>query len=77
MEELAATSLQTLEANYPDHETLEDGTFTPRETEADTRGWLSQATLGLIESEAPRPDTSRANRDVIRQYEAAAQDLPE
>ena len=38
---------------------------------------MSKATLGLIEGEAPRPDTSRANRDVLRQYENAARDLPE
>ena len=77
LDDLADASLKTLQLNYPDHATLEDGKFTPIEREEDTRSWLSKATLGLIEGEAPRPDTSRANRDVLRQYENAARDLPE
>ncbi|AJE14144.1 outer membrane protein assembly factor BamD [Stutzerimonas balearica] len=77
LDELAASSLETLRLNYPEHASLEDGEFTPRETEEDSRSWLSRATLGLIEGDVPPPDTSRANRDVIRQYEAAERDLPE
>ena len=77
LDDLAASSLETLTLNYPDHASLEDGKFVPLEQEADNRGWLSRATLGLIESDVETPDSSRANRDVLRQYENAAQDLPD
>ncbi|WP_313224885.1 outer membrane protein assembly factor BamD [Stutzerimonas nitrititolerans] len=77
LDDLAASSLQTLTLNYPEHANLEDGKFVPLEQEADNRGWLSRATLGLIESDVETPDSSRANRDVLRQYENAAQDLPD
>ncbi|HAQ73354.1 outer membrane protein assembly factor BamD [Stutzerimonas nitrititolerans] len=77
LDDLAASSLQTLTLNYPEHASLEDGKFVPLEQEADNRGWLSRATLGLIESDVETPDSSRANRDVLRQYENAAQDLPD
>lgn len=75
--ELAQTSLETLKLNYPQHPSLEDGEFIPREEEADNRSWLSRATLGLIETENKAPDSSQSNRDVVRQYENAARDLPE
>ncbi|WP_313085515.1 outer membrane protein assembly factor BamD [Pseudomonas sp.] len=75
--ELADSSLQTLKLNYPQHPSLEDGKFVPREQEADNRSWLSRATLGLIETENKAPDASQSNRDVVRQYENAAQDLPD
>ncbi|WP_313222350.1 outer membrane protein assembly factor BamD [Stutzerimonas nitrititolerans] len=77
LDDLAASSLETLALNYPEHASLEDGKFVPLEQEADNRGWLSRATLGLIESDVETPDSSRANRDVLRQYENAAQDLPD
>ncbi|WP_312904255.1 outer membrane protein assembly factor BamD [Stutzerimonas nitrititolerans] len=77
LDDLAASSLETLTLNYPEHASLEDGKFVPLEQEADNRGWLSRATLGLIESDVETPDSSRANRDVLRQYENAAQDLPD
>ena len=77
LDDLAASSLETLALNYPDHPSLDDGQFVPLEQEADNRGWLSRATLGLIESDTESPDNSRANRDVLRQYENAAQDLPD
>ncbi|WP_312484085.1 outer membrane protein assembly factor BamD [Stutzerimonas nitrititolerans] len=77
LNDLAASSLETLTLNYPEHACLEDGKFVPLEQEADNRGWLSRATLGLIESDVETPDSSRANRDVLRQYENAAQDLPD
>ncbi|WP_407292457.1 outer membrane protein assembly factor BamD [Stutzerimonas zhaodongensis] len=77
LDELAQTSLETLKLNYPQHPSLEDGEFIPREEEADNRSWLSRATLGLIETENKAPDSSQSNRDVVRQYENAARDLPE
>jgi len=77
LDELAETSLETLKLNYPQHPSLEDGKFVPSEQEADGRSWLSRATLGLIETENKAPDASQSNRDVVRQYENAAQDLPD
>ncbi|HAW24556.1 MAG: outer membrane protein assembly factor BamD [Pseudomonas sp.] len=77
LEELASTSLETLKLNYPQHPSLEDGEFVPSQEEADNRSWLSRATLGLIDTENKAPDRSQSNRDVVRQYENAAQDLPD
>lgn len=77
LNELADSSLETLKLNYPDHPSLDGGEFVPREKEEDNRSWLSRATLGLIESETKAPDLSQSNRDVVRQYENAAQDLPD
>ena len=77
LDDLAARSLETLQLNYPEHASLDDGEFVPFAKEADNRGWLSRATLGLIESDTETPDTSRANRDVLRQYENAEQGLPD
>ncbi|MNM53545.1 Outer membrane protein assembly factor BamD [compost metagenome] len=77
LDELAATSLETLKLNYPDHPSLVDGQFVPKQDEADNRSWLSKATLGLIESDAPLPPgETRANQDVIRQYEDAKEAIP-
>ncbi|GAB6388212.1 outer membrane protein assembly factor BamD [Stutzerimonas marianensis] len=77
LDELANSSLETLKLNYPDHPSLQDGEFVPRQKESDNRSWLSRATLGLIETENASPDTTQSNRDVLRQYEAAAKDLPD
>ncbi|AZZ46702.1 outer membrane protein assembly factor BamD [Pseudomonadaceae bacterium SI-3] len=77
LEELASTSLDTLKLNYPQHPSLEEGEFVPSQEEADNRSRLSRATLGLIDTENKAPDRSQSNRDVVRQYENAAQDLPD
>ncbi|MCY1395138.1 Outer membrane protein assembly factor BamD [compost metagenome] len=77
LDDLAATSLETLKLNYPNHPSLVDGQFVPRQEEADNRSWLSKATLGLIESEPPLPPgETRANQDVIKQYEDAKEAIP-
>ena len=77
LDELAATSLETLKLNYPDHPSLVDGQFVPREEEADSRSWLAKATLGLIETDTPLPPgETRASQDVVRQYEEAEQQIP-
>jgi outer membrane protein assembly factor BamD len=77
LDDLAATSLETLKLNYPDHPSLVDGQFVPREEEADNRSWLAKATLGLIETDTPLPPgETRASQDVIRQYEDAEQQIP-
>jgi outer membrane protein assembly factor BamD len=78
MNDLAATSLEALKLNYPDHPTLVDGQFVPLEEEADNRSWLAKATLGLIESDAPLPPgETRASQDVIRQYQDAQEQIPD
>ncbi|WP_137818225.1 outer membrane protein assembly factor BamD [Pseudomonas sp. 2FG] len=78
LNDLAATSLETLKLNYPDHPSLVDGQFVAQEEEADNRTWLSRATLGLIESEAPLPPgETRASQDVIKQYEDAQEEIPD
>jgi outer membrane protein assembly factor BamD len=77
LDDLADTSLEVLKTNYPDHPQLADGKFEPRESEADNRSWLSKATLGLIESQPPLPPgQTRANQDVIKQYEDAKEAIP-
>ncbi|HYQ37366.1 MAG TPA: outer membrane protein assembly factor BamD [Pseudomonas sp.] len=78
LEDLYATSLATLKLNYPDHPTLENGQFVPREEEADSRSWLSKATLGLIGTETPLPPgQTRASQDMERQYQQALDAVPE
>ena len=78
LDELAASSLDTLKLNYPDHPSLVDGQFVPQQEEADNRSWLSKATLGLIETDTPLPPgETRANQDVIKQYEDAKEAIPE
>jgi outer membrane protein assembly factor BamD len=78
LDDLAATSLETLKLNYPDHSSLVDGQFVPREEESDNRSWLAKATLGFIESDAPLPPgETRASQDVIKQYEDAQESIPQ
>ncbi len=78
LDDLAATSLETLKLNYPDNPSLVDGQFVPRQTDDDDRSWLAKATLGLIESEDPLPPgQTRASQDVIKQYEDAQEEIPE
>ena len=78
LDELAATSLETLKLNYPDHPSLVDGQFQPKQEEADNRSWLSKATLGLIETETPLPPgETRANQDVVKQFQDARSEMPE
>ncbi|MEX6501662.1 outer membrane protein assembly factor BamD [Pseudomonas zhanjiangensis] len=78
LDELAATSLATLKLNYPDHPSLVDGQFVPREEEDDNRSWLAKATLGLIETDTPLPPgVTRASQDVIHQYEDAEEQIPD
>ncbi|MBD1551053.1 outer membrane protein assembly factor BamD [Pseudomonas typographi] len=77
LDDLAATSLETLKLNYPDNPSLKDGQFVPRHTEDDNRSWLSKATLGLIEGKAPSPPTStRAQEDLMRKYQEDKEAMP-
>lgn len=78
LDELAASSLETLKLNYPDHPSLVDGEFQPKQTESDGRGWLSKATLGLIETDTPLPPgETRANQDVVKQFQDARDEMPQ
>lgn len=77
LDDLAATSLETLKLNYPDHPSLENGEFVPLEEPDDERSWLAKATLGLIESDAPPPPSqTQASQDVQRQYQEAVDQMP-
>ncbi len=77
LNDLAQTSLETLKLNYPKHPSLAGGTFKPREKDTDSRSWFSKATLGLITSDKDlRPQQTQASKDVIRQYEDAAEEIP-
>ena len=77
LNDLAQTSLETLQLNYPKHPSLASGTFKPREKDTDSRSWLSKATLGLITSDQDlRPQQTQASKDIIRQYENAAEEIP-
>ena len=78
LHDLAASSLQTLQLNYPEHPSLASGSFKPREKDTDNRTWLSKATLGFIGGKQDlRPQQTQASKDVIRQYEDAAEALPD
>ena len=77
LNDLADTSLQVLKTNYPDFPQLADCKFEPRTPDPDNRSWLSKATLGLIESRPPLPPgETRANQDVIKQYQDAKEAIP-
>jgi outer membrane protein assembly factor BamD len=78
LHDLAQTSLTTLQLNYPEHPSLASGTFKAREKDIDNRSWLSKATLGFIGGkEDLRPQQTQASKDVIRQYEDAAEQVPD
>lgn len=78
LDELAATSLAALKLNYPDHPSLKNGQFVPREDEDEQRSWLSKATLGLLETQTPLPPgQTRASQDMERQYQQAVEAIPE
>ncbi|MNP26533.1 hypothetical protein D3C76_1193930 [compost metagenome] len=50
----------------------------PQQNEADNRSWLSKATLGLIDTATPLPPgETRANQDVIKQYQDAKDAIPQ
>ena len=77
LEDLAATSLETLKLNFPNHPSLASGQFAISNPE-DDRSWLSRATLGLISTSEPLPPgKTRASLDIERQYKEAAKEIPE
>ncbi|UFH48793.1 outer membrane protein assembly factor BamD [Pseudomonas sp. KNUC1026] len=77
LDDLAATSLETLKQNYPNHPSLKNGKFVPQRSDDENRSWLSKATLGLIEGKAPSPPTStRAQEDLMRKYQEDKDAMP-
>lgn len=79
LNDLAQTSLDALVLNYPDHPSLVDGKFVPRETMEGDRTWLNTLTLGLFEDNgesATPPGRTQAATDVINQYQDAEEALP-
>lgn len=77
LDDLAATSLQALKSNYPDHPTLKKGQFVPIEGEAQ-QSWLARTATSLIEDDdTPAPPQTNANRDIQRQYQQAEQEIPD
>ncbi|GGL96570.1 outer membrane protein assembly factor BamD [Pseudomonas asuensis] len=78
LNELAATSLETLKMNYPDNPSLDNGEFKLKQRDEDERSWLARATLGLVDrpSEPLPPGETRAAQDVQRQYEDAKREIP-
>ena len=78
LNDLAETSLKTLQLNYPEHPSLASGSFKSREKDIDNRSWITKATLGFISNDDDlRPQQTQASKDVIRQYENAAEEIPE
>ena len=74
LDDLAATSLAALKLNYPQHPSLVEGRFVPREEGDEERSWLG----GLFEADAPLPPgETRASQDVQRQFDDAEEQLPE
>jgi outer membrane protein assembly factor BamD len=78
LNELAATSLETLKMNYPDNPSLDNGEFKLKQRDENERSWLARATLGLVDrpSEPLPPGETRAAQDVQRQYEDAKREIP-
>ncbi|WP_277963769.1 outer membrane protein assembly factor BamD [Pseudomonas sp. RIT-To-2] len=77
LDELAASSLETLKLNYPDHPQLVDGNFVPQQKEADNRSWLTKATLGLVGTSAPLPPgETRANQELTKQFQDDKDAIP-
>jgi outer membrane protein assembly factor BamD len=77
LDDLATTSLQSLKLNYPDHPTLNGGRFTPVDGEI-RYSWLAKRALELVDkAEAPLPPQTNANKDILKQYQQAEQEIPE
>lgn len=80
MDELADDSLAVLQANYPDHPSLEDGEFRhhvePGERQA---GWVESLTVGALDKLLTPPSqsgTTAAEREMERQYQNAREAIP-
>lgn len=78
MPELAEQALAVLKLNYPDHASIKSGNFKPIFQESQTRSWLAQASLGLLDREADvlPPRESQADRAMLRQLQDAQDNIP-
>lgn len=79
LNELAASSLETLKLNYPNNVSLKNGEFQLREPDdkSEQRSWLTRATLGLIDrpSDPLPPGETRASQDIQRKYQEERDNL--
>ena len=79
MDDLADNALLTLQTNYPDHPSLQDGEFRHHVEPAqrDT-GWVESTTVGLLDSllTPPSMGDTQMEREIERQYQDAVNALP-
>lgn len=80
MDDLADNALLTLQTNYPDHPSLQDGEFRhhvePAQRDA---GWVESATVGVLNTLMTPPSMNRETqmeREMERQYQDAVTALP-
>lgn len=80
MDDLADAALLTLQSNYPEHPSLDNGEFRhhvePRQADA---GWVESLTVGALDRLLTPPSMSGANmmeREMQRQYDDAVNNLP-
>jgi len=77
LDDLAATSLETLKLNYPNHPQLVDGKFVPQQADTPKRSWLTRLTLGLVGNSAPLPPgETRANQELLKQLQDDKDAIP-
>ncbi|EZQ18654.1 outer membrane protein assembly factor BamD [Pseudomonas sp. G11-1] len=80
MDDLANNALLTLQTNYPEHPSLQDGEFRhhvePAQRES---GWVESMTTGLLDKVMTPPSMNRETqmeREMEQQYQAALNALP-
>ncbi|QJD59031.1 outer membrane protein assembly factor BamD [Pseudomonas sp. gcc21] len=78
--ELADKALVTLQTNYPEHPSLEDGEFVHHVQPAEPdSGFIESATVGVLDKLLTPPSqsgTTQAEREMQRQYQEALASLP-
>ncbi|WP_193072168.1 outer membrane protein assembly factor BamD [Pseudomonas sp. FME51] len=80
MDELANNALLTLQTNYPEHPSLEDGEFQHHvEPAQKDTGWVESMTVGLLDKVMTPPAMNRdtqMEREMEQQYQDALNALP-
>ena len=80
MDELANNALLTLQTNYPEHPSLEDGEFQHHVEPAQKEtGWVESMTVGLLDKVMTPPAMNRdtqMEREMEQQYQDALNALP-
>ncbi|HDZ57080.1 MAG TPA: outer membrane protein assembly factor BamD [Pseudomonas xinjiangensis] len=78
--ELADRSLLTLQTNYPEHASLDDGEFRHQVEPAESDdGWMGSMTTGMLDKLLTPPSqsgTTQAEREMRQQYNEAVTALP-